>query len=212
MNCEVQRLEDNIRYRILIINEEQYVLDMEQSFWKIIFPFLFWMLPSTVYKVEDPFILEQLKKPNKEKKSGSSWIVTLAGLGYFLGIMLAPLMDYFEIPMTPLMNVVLLMLALILVAILYMSMSHQRKQKLESIVSIDRLIKRRLLIRPSSKQIFKWSIAYIFIVLLIVLFIMGYIEYGNIMLLLFASFFLFIYLLPSRITVEEGQNTVRFID
>lgn len=67
MNCEVQRLEDNIRYRILIINEEQYVLDMEQSFWKIIFPFLFWMLPSTVYKVEDPFILEQLKKPNKEK-------------------------------------------------------------------------------------------------------------------------------------------------
>lgn len=126
--------------------------------------------------------------------------------------MLAPLMDYFEIPMTPLMNVVLLKLALILVAILYMSMSHQRKQKLESIVSIDRLIKRRLLIRPSSKQIFKWSIAYIFIVLLIVLFIMGYIEYGNIMLLLFASFFLFIYLLPSRITVEEGQNTVRFID
>lgn len=212
MNCEVQRLEDNIRYRILIINEEQYVLDMEQSFWKIIFPFLFWMLPSTVYKVEDPIILERLKKPNKEKKAGSSWIVALAGLGYFIGIMLAPMMDYFEISMTPLMNTMLLMLTLILVVFLYMSMSHQRKQRFENIVNIDRLTKRRLLIRPSPKQIFKWSISYIFILLLIGLFIMGYIEYGNIMLLLFASFFLFIYLLPSRITVEEGQNTVRFID
>src|SRR5690625_163058 len=121
MNCEVQHLEKNIRYRILIINGEQYILDMERSFWKTIFPFFNWILPSTAFKVEDTSIVEQLKEPNKEK-IGGSW-VSLAGIGYFLGVLLAPLMGYFEIPMSPLINAMLLVLVLILVAIFYMSMS-----------------------------------------------------------------------------------------
>src|SRR5699024_9539162 len=125
MNCEVQHLEKNIRYRILIINGEQYILDMERSFWKTIFPFFNWILPSTAFKVEDSSIVERLKEPNKVKVGGS-W-VSLAGIGYFLGVLLAPLMGYFDVPMSPLVNAAILVLALFLVVILYMSMSHRRK-------------------------------------------------------------------------------------
>lgn len=59
------------------------------------------------------------------------------------------------------------------------------------------------------KQVFKLLVAYICLLLINGLFIMGYIEFRNIMLLIFASFFTFIYLLSSRITVEEGQTTVK---
>ena len=86
MNCEVQHLEKNIRYRILIIDGEEYILDMERSFWKIVFPFFNWLLPSTAFKVEDTSIVEQLKEPNKEKVRGG-WVTSLAGIGYFLGIL-----------------------------------------------------------------------------------------------------------------------------
>ncbi|BAC13279.1 hypothetical conserved protein [Oceanobacillus iheyensis HTE831] len=68
MDCEIQHLDKNMRYRILIINGEQYILDMERSVWKIIFPILFWLIPSPVFKVEDQDIVEQLKTAKKEKK------------------------------------------------------------------------------------------------------------------------------------------------
>jgi len=212
MNCEVQRLEDNIRYRILIINGEQYILDMERSFWKTIFPFFNWILPGTVFKVEDTSIVERLKEPNK-KKVGGGWVMSLAGIGYFLGVLLAPLMGYFEISMSPLINAMLLMLAIILVALLYLSMSYRRKRKLETVVNLDELSRRELWIRPSSKkQVFKLLAAFLWFVVFNGLFFMGYIGTGNIMLLFITSFFFFFYLLSSRVTVEEGHTTVRFKD
>lgn len=191
MNCEVQHLEDNIRYRILIIDGEQYILDMERSFWKTIFPFFVWMLPSAVFKVEDSSIVEQLKQPNKEKVGGS-WVMSLAGIGYSLGILLAPLMGYFEIPMSALVNAVLLIFALILVALLYLSMSHRRKKSLETVVNLDKLSKHELWIRPSTKkQVFKLLALYLMFAALNVLFFMTYIETRNIMMLFIASLFFF---------------------
>lgn len=59
MNCEVQHLAENIRYRILIIYGEQYILDMERFFWEIIFPFLFCTLPSPIFKVENQRVLRK---------------------------------------------------------------------------------------------------------------------------------------------------------
>ena len=191
MNCEVQQLEDNIRYRILIINGEQYILDMERSFWKTIFPFFVWILPNMVFKIEDTSILEQLKEPNKEKIGGRG-IMSLAGIGYFLGILLAPLMGYFEIPMSALTNGLLLIFALILVAILYLSMSHRRKKKLGTVVNSDELSRRELWIRPSSKkQVFKLLALFLMFAALNLLFFATYIESRNIMMLLISSLFFF---------------------
>lgn len=212
MNCEVQHLEKNIRYRILIINGEQYILDMERSFWKTVFPFFNWVLPSTVFKVENSSIVERLKEPNKEKVRGG-WGTSLAGIGYFLGILLAPLMGYFEIPMSPLVNTMLLVLALIFVTILYMSMSNRRKKKLETVVDLDELSRRELRILPSSKkQVFKLLAAFLWFVVFNGFFLAVYIVSGNIMVLFGVSFFFFIYLLASRVTVEEGHTTVKFKD
>src|SRR5690625_7485973 len=123
---------------------------MERFFWNTVFAFFNWILPTTVFKVEDSSIVERLKGPNKEKVGGG-WVTSLAGIGYFIGILLAPLMGYFEIPMSPLVNTMLLVLALIFVTILYMSMSHRRKKKLETVVDLDELSRRELRILPSSK-------------------------------------------------------------
>ncbi|WP_419893664.1 DUF443 family protein [Oceanobacillus kimchii] len=211
MNCEVQHIDKNIRYRI-IINGEHYILDMERSFLSIIFPFLFWMFPSTVFKVEDLNIVEQLKEPKREKVD-SSWLTFLGGLAYVLGILLTPLMDYFNIPSSILVNTIMLVFVLILVALLYLSISSNRKRKLNNIVKLEELQKNLLRIRPSSiKQIFKVLVVYTWFLGLSLLGFVAYIQTGNIMVLIIGSGLFFILLLVSRITVEEGHTTVRFKD
>lgn len=211
MKCEVQLLGDNIRYRILIINDERYILDMEGSILKIVFPFLNWMLTSTVFKVEDA-IIERLKTSSRKKVEGS-WVMSLAGIGYFLGIMLAPLMEYFEVTMTPIINAGIIGIAFILVGSLYMSMSYLRKKKLENVISLGDLQKSELKISPSSKkQVYKLLSALLWSIGVNGLFFAVYIVSGNIMMLLITSFFFFGHLLTSRLTVEEGYTTVRFKD
>lgn len=210
MKCEVQRIDNNMRYRILIINGEQYILDMERSFWKIIFPFFVWMLPNKVFKVEDATIAERLKETNKEKVGGT-WMTSLVGISYLLGILLAPLMDYFENPISPFVNITLLMISLVLVVLLYLSISLQRKKEMENVIEIDMLPEHELWIRPKSKkQVFTLFAAYVWLLGFDVFIFMGYVVSQNIMLLIIASGLLFLLLLLSRITVEEGHTTVRF--
>ncbi|GLO65776.1 DUF443 family protein [Oceanobacillus kimchii] len=212
MNCEVQHLDKNMRYRILIINGEHYILDMERSFWKIIFPFLFWMLPSTVFKVDDPDIVKQLKTEVKEKSAGSL-AVSLGGIAYAIGILLAPIMGYFEIEISLLVNSILLILALILLAFLYFSISNKRKKKLESIIKLETLPKNVLRIRPNSTNlVFKLVAAYTFLLGFVLFLFSGFIYSRNIMLLIIASGLLFLLLLSNRVTVDQGHITVRFTD
>ncbi|BAC13286.1 hypothetical conserved protein [Oceanobacillus iheyensis HTE831] len=212
MNCKVNHLDKNMRYRILIINSEQYILDMERSFWKIIFPFLFWLTPSPVFKVEDQDIVEELKMVKKEKLE-SSWILSLGGFGYAIGILLAPLMDYFNIPSSPLINNILLIIAIALTAFLYFGISYRRQKKLQNIVELKELPRSKLWIRPSSTNlVFKFLTAYICLLGFVSFLFLGFIDTRNIMILIIASGFFFLLLLANRPTVDEGNTTVKFKD
>ncbi|GIO23664.1 DUF443 domain-containing protein [Oceanobacillus sp. J11TS1] len=212
MNCEVRHLAKNMRYRILIIDGEQYILDMERSLWKIIFPFLFWLVPSQIFKIEDQSIVEQLKTTKKEKV-GSSSVISLGGFAYAIGILLTPLMDYFEIPSSPVVNIVLLILALASVAFLYFSISHRRKKALNNVVELEALPRNKLWIQPSStKLVIKFFTAYIFILGFILFGFLMYIQTGNIMVLIIASGFFFVLFIANRVTVDEGHTTVKFKD
>lgn len=60
MTGEVKHLANNERYRILLISGETYIMDIERSFWRVIFPFFFWLLPNSVFRMEDQTLVEQL--------------------------------------------------------------------------------------------------------------------------------------------------------
>src|SRR5699024_9346532 len=62
MDYGVSFLTRNMRYRIVQKGDEHYILDMEQSIWPIFIPFLFWIIPQRMYKV-DAKIVKQLKTP-----------------------------------------------------------------------------------------------------------------------------------------------------
>lgn len=210
MNCEVQHLNKNMRYRILIINEEYYILDMERSFWKVIFPFFFWMFPSPVYKVEDRIIIDQLKGP-KIGKPDKFRLASLGGFGYGIGVLLVPAMYYFDTSISFLFSMILLVFSLVLVVILNLFISYKRKKNLYDVVELSTLQRAKLWIHPSSfKHILKVLAGYIWFLALSILFFIGFIKSQNTMLLFIASCVCFMLLLAIRATVQEGHTTVKF--
>lgn len=119
------------------------------------------MFPVPIYKIEDQTILEQLKAPKREKVE-SSWVMSLIGLSYVLGLLLAPLMDYFNIPISSFINITLLFFSLLIVAILYYFISQRRKKRLYIVVELETLSKDLIWIRPRSiKHFFKLVVAYL---------------------------------------------------
>ncbi|WP_269410519.1 DUF443 family protein [Lentibacillus daqui] len=209
MKGEVQHLANNERYRILIIKGETYIMDIERPFFKIIFPFFFWLLPNHVFKVEDKTTVERLKT-EKMKKAGGSYLIFVTGFSYLGAMLLTPLMDYFNVPMSPLVNIALLVLALILVVLLYFIISHSRKKQLNDVVELEALPDNKIWIRPSSVGHFL-NVFLSFLVLLSasVFIFLGYVETRNVMVLIIASLILFVFLLTNRKTVREGNTTVK---
>lgn len=103
------------------------------------------------------------------------------------------------------------MISLVLVVLLYLSISLHRKEEMENVIEIEMLPEHELWIRPmSKKQVFTLFAAYVWLLGFDVFIFMGYVVSQNIMLLIIASGLLFLLLLLSRITVEEGHTTVRF--
>ena len=73
MKCNVEIVYKNLRYKVLTIGKEKYILDIGgSSFWKMFFSFLFWIFPLKVYKVNDENLIKEIVAPTVEQK-GVGW-------------------------------------------------------------------------------------------------------------------------------------------
>lgn len=209
MKSEVRHLANNERYRILVIDGETYIMDIESSFWKIIFPFLFWLVPNSVFKVDDQELVEQLQTEKVERK-GISGMSSVAGVSYAGGISLAPLMDYFSVPMSPLFNIALMLFAITLMSLWYYILICNRRKKMYDVVELEKMSKKELWILPSSMKHFLYVLfAYLFLLGLDLFMFLTYVKSGNMMILIIASGFLLLFLITNRKTIREGIATVK---
>lgn len=125
VKCQVKPMYKNLRYRFLITESNYYIVDMGHSYFKILFPFLFWLFPTPIYKLEDVTLLEKFKSPNdkietrnqeknkvveskseitKENESYSGWG---AILGFLVAGALTPLRSYSFLPDTLVLNIII---------------------------------------------------------------------------------------------------------
>src|SRR5690625_7624577 len=97
-------------------------------------------------------------------------------------------MDYFNIPMSPLVNIALLIFALIMVGVLYFNFSYNRKKILYDVVELEALPRNKLWIRPTSiKQGIDVLFRYIFLLWICIFFLLWYVATHNIMALISPS-------------------------
>ncbi|MBP1971417.1 putative membrane protein (TIGR01218 family) [Virgibacillus natechei] len=213
MKCTVRRTSKNLRYRILTIRGEKYILDMGgASLWKMLFPFFYWLLPNRVYKVEKPEIVEQLTASTVKEKMGSSqflWTIVAS----IMASILSPLANYFEVDIPIYINVIIVAIIVALMLLLIFSVSRMLKKKMYQIIDLSQLFKGQLWITPVPfKFVFLVIFMYVGCLGLGVMGAAAYIQYGNWLILLFSMILIFVgIVMPSLITIIEGNTRVKFL-
>lgn len=207
---EVKHLANNERYRLLVIDDKTYLMDIEESFWKVIFPFLFWLIPNPIYRLDNEATVDQLRTKKMERKNLDS-MTTNTGIGVAGGVFLQPLIAHFFFTTTPLIKTLVMIIAVILVGLLYINRRQNSEKKLNTLVNFGTLKTEQIKIRPN-------SIGHFLKVIFTDLFLLGFtiggflvfIEIENYFMLIGGSLFMFVFLLTNRRVVEEGALVLRF--
>src|SRR5690625_6386056 len=86
VDCEVRftAMRMRLRYKILTINQDNYIIDSDKPLWVLLFPFFYWLIPHTVYKIEDEEVLQQIKAPEVELPKRRYGSIFVAGRGFQL--------------------------------------------------------------------------------------------------------------------------------
>lgn len=213
MKCTVRRTAKNLRYRILTIRGEKYILDMGgASLWKMLFPFFYWLLPNRVYKVENPQIAETLTAPTVKEKAGSSQFVWMI-VASIVASTLSPLINYFDVGIPIYVNAIIVTVIVVLMMLLIFSLSRMFKKNMYQIIDLSQLSKGQLWIMPVPfKFVFLVIFMYFFCFGLGIMGAAAYIEYGNWLILLFSTMLIFVgTVLPGLGTIIEGNTRIKFL-
>ncbi|MDY7221482.1 DUF443 domain-containing protein [Halalkalibacterium halodurans] len=210
MKCEVQKAM-NIRFRILKIEGNTYILDMSQSIWKIVFPFLTWIIPLTIYKVDGEEINKKLQFSTKEQKKNNISILLIAGIGIALGNLLTALTDYFYIQSTMVVNSIIAGIVMGIIIAVRCVLSNRNKKNFYQRVAPKILSRERIWIRPKSfKHFIQALFGYIFFLVFFIAMFVLFITDGNIMLIISATIFALALSVIDVLYVVEGHTTVKF--
>lgn len=214
MDSDIQNVSKNPRYRILEIKGERFVLDMWGSFWKIVFPFLFWMFPNKIYKLEDPNVVEKLKEhkvAEQHTKIGVAGTLLSGGIAVFFGNLLTPLLNKFDAQGTKLINLSVIAITITIVFLLFFYITRVCKKRLYKIVNIEQLSCSKIRIRARSLRHFFQVLLYYFLFLTFTVFLFGgFFEIPNVIILLLAAVCLFFVLISSLLTVIGNKTVVNF--
>lgn len=213
MKCTVNRMDKNLRYRILTIKGNKYIMDMGgESIWKLLFPIFYWLLPNRVYKLETQVMAERLTAPTVEEKTGTSQIIWPL-LASILATSLSPLANYFEITLSTSVNILIVSTIVVLMFILIGLLSRKFKEKVYQNVDLSQLTKGWLWVFPVPLRAALISaFLYVGCMGLGVLAMISYIEDGNWLILLFSIPLLFVgMVLPGLLTVVEGKTLIKIL-
>ena len=212
MRCKVQGVYMNPRYRVLTVEEQNYILDMGGwSFWKILFPFAYWISPNTVYKIGDGELIEKIIVPEVKSKPTGGNVLLASVIGIILANLLQPLISLFDIEGTPLGNAIIVGIVFFITLGVFFYINIINKVKLAQLIDLNQYVKQRLWIRPHPIKHFIFIMFSYLFLLVCIIFIWGrFIQIANTVILLIGMMILFCIFITSLITIGVGDTKVRF--
>jgi uncharacterized membrane protein (TIGR01218 family) len=203
MTSEIKRIKKNLTYCIVTIDGERYLMDTGRPFWKGLIPYSFWLFPHPSYKLDDDKVLNEVQEIQDD-------LGKTLGIGAGGAFFLTPLMEYFNLSTSSLMNGLILFLALTVILFSRFYYSKQSEDKIKKIVNLTQLETKKLIIRPSISYFLKFTLLYISFLGLSILSVGIFIEYGNMIALLCSMFLFFFLLIFNIINVRPNETYGKF--
>lgn len=216
MKCNVQGIYKNLRYRVLATESDYYIVDMGHSYLKFLFPFLFWMLSTPAYRLNDPAILDEFKNPNVQQQPDSKtgargYAGWGASVGFLIAASLKPLGDYLLFPDNLLINAITLSILVLSVLAFIVYINNRVRNNMYQIVNLRELTKKEIFIKPKSfKHILQAAGTYLFALVLTLFFLFFDIKDPVIVTQLFTVIAMLFYMFTHIMMLTFGQTTVKF--
>src|SRR5699024_502767 len=151
---EVERPNKNIRYKLVNVEGEYYILDQDRPIWLILFPFAYWFKSHIVYQINQA-TYEKLKQPDEKKRSKWEMILPVAFISPFLGRILASKAERYDHLIPPMFSAVLLIVFIIATISIRIYVHQTCFKKTDKITDgLTMLPKRKIKIRPKKISIY----------------------------------------------------------
>lgn len=211
MICKVNGVYKNLRYRILYVNGETYILDLGNRIFNILFPFLIWLVPNPVYRVEEDEIVEKLKTPEVHQVNTGGVGLFGGGIAVLIANLIRPLTDYFNIQSSTIVNSVIVVVAVLLLLSLRIYLNKLNQNNINNVINLEVLSKKQLWIKPESTKYFFFIFSsYLFLLIFTVVGFYSFIKFPNVLILFSIIVFLFLLLFISSITVTVNTTEIKF--
>ncbi|UJW56915.1 DUF443 family protein [Bacillus sp. A116_S68] len=191
MASEIKKIKKNLTYRIVTIDGDHYLMDTGRPFWKGLLLYSFWLFPHSAYRLHSVKVLDEVP----ETSDGLWKTLAIGSVGGGSAFFLTPLVEYFDMPTSSIINTVILLLALTVILFTRFYYSKQNKKSISKILDIEQLKKEKIVIRPSVSYFFLFTFLYLITSGILFLFLTAFIQFGNLLLLISSMYFFFFVLI-----------------
>src|SRR5699024_4720094 len=154
---EVERPNKNIRYKLVNVEGEYYILDQDRPIWLVLFPFAYWFKSHIVYQINQA-TYEKLKQPDEKKRGKWEMILPIAFISPVLGRILASKAERYDYLIPSMFSAVLLIVFIIATISIRIYVHQTCLKKTDKITGgLEMLPKRKIKIRP--KELSNYLIA-----------------------------------------------------
>src|SRR5699024_4970133 len=210
---EVERPNKNIRFKLVNVEDEYYILDQDRPIWLILFPFAYWFKSHIVYQINQA-TYEKLKQPDEKKRSKWEMILPVAFISPFLGRVLASKAERYD-HLIPSMVSVILLIVFIIVTIGIRIYVHQKCfKKTDKITGgLEMIPKRKIKIRPKKLSNYLIAtLAYVLCLSFSILAGVAIINYNNPPLLLVLVVAGIIFLISNTLFINIGDAKIKYLE
>jgi len=155
MDRKIQGLKNNMRFKILTINGNYYLLDIAPSVLKSLFPFLFWVFPLQAFRI-DGNVVKGLKLERKKQKTSVNTMFFIAGTVILFPKFLDPLVDFLNLQTSISLNIIITIITILMVVSIRIYINYLNRKDLYRVVNLESLTPSYVQVRPKSfKNYFK---------------------------------------------------------
>lgn len=206
---EVRRVKGNGRYRILIYNEEYYLIDIGTSFWTNIFPYLFWIFRNPGYKIDREVALQLTINQKINMGKGARYGLIGSGIAITFSGILVPLVGLTTINSPLYLNVVITILLIGLLIWAFVFLMYKQEQRMISSIDYSQLPKLQIRIsRPKFRLVMRTVYLYLFSLAFTILCLLAFITESNLYVLFLGLLLFFLFLFANGAALDYGNYKI----